>query len=77
MASEDFMHKGRQFSISSFPIGATGQFGCAIYPVGKFKGLALFEPDAVYKYGKLVHFDSEAEAIKAGKDYIRQDLLYD
>jgi len=74
---EDFAHKGRKFTLEAFPIGYTGKSGCAIYPEGQTRGMAMFEPDAVFVHGKLVHYDSDDEAIQAGKDYIRGDFLYE
>lgn len=56
-------------------MGDTGKWGCAIYPEGKPPGFALFEPDAVYRHGRLSHFDSDDEAIAAGKFHIRTDFL--
>jgi len=74
---EEFTHKGRKFTIEAFPIGDTGKWGCAIYPHGQLRGIALFEPDAVYKHGKLVDFLAPHEAISAGKSYVIGDLLRD
>jgi hypothetical protein len=72
-----FVHKDREYTIESFPIGDTGQWGCAIYPPGSIRGVALFEPDAVYANGKLVGLASDAEAIEAGRFHISAEFLRD
>lgn len=73
----EFQYKDRKFSIATFPIGNSGQWGCSIYPYGSSRGLALFEPDAVFAQGKLVGLASEEEAIEAGRSYVRSEFLRD
>ena len=43
-----------------------------LYPCLSF---ALFEPDAEYVHGRLVPFDSDRQAVAAGKAYILAEFL--
>jgi hypothetical protein len=72
---EVFVSAGREYTIEAFPIGGTGKWGCAVYPLRKSRGVALFEPDAEYVHGRLVHFDTDLEAVAGGKDYILTEFL--
>jgi hypothetical protein len=78
MAEEQFTHKGMTFDIETFPIaGKANKFGCGITRVGGTRGLVLCEPDAVKNNGRHSEFDSEAEAIFAGKAHIKTEFLKD
>ena len=72
---EVFESAGREYTIEAFPIGGTGKWGCAVYPLHQSRGVALFEPDAEYVHGRLVHFDTDHEAVAGGKAYILTEFL--
>ena len=73
--TEAFEHAGREYRIEAFPIGGTGAWGCAVYPKGQARGVALFEPDAEYTRGRLVPFATEGEAVAGGKAYLLTEFL--
>lgn len=72
---EVFEAAGREYTIEAFRIGGTGQWGCAVYPLGHARGIALFEPDAEYVHGRLVPFNTDREAVAGGKAYILAEFL--
>jgi hypothetical protein len=72
---EVFEYAGREYTIEAFPIGGTWKWGCAVYPRGQARGVALFEPDAEYVHGRLVPFDTDREAVAGGKAYILAEFL--
>jgi len=72
---EVFESAGREYTIEAFRIGETGTWGCAVYPKNQSRGVALFEPDAEYVHGRLVPFDTDRQAVAAGKAYILAEFL--
>ena len=72
---EVFESAGREYTIEAFPIGGTGKWGCAVYPLSHARGVALFEPDAEYVHGRLVHFDTDGDVVAGGKAYILAEFL--
>ena len=78
MAQQSFTHKGMDFDIETFPIdGKPNKYGCVITRVGSPQRLVLCEPDAVKQHGRISEFDSEKEAIEAGKFHITTEFLKD
>jgi len=74
----EFECKGRKFDVCAVAIG--DKWACAIYPVDEerkatARGLMICEPHAVEPHGRWVRFDSEAQAIDYGKNYIAQEFL--
>ena len=72
---EVFESAGREYTIEAFQIGDTEKWGCAVYPLGLARGIALFEPDAEFAHGRLVPFDTDRESVAGGKAYILAEFL--
>lgn len=70
-----FVFMGQRFDIEPFPVPSTKKLGCAVYPEHEIGGFALTIPHATRNPGPLAEFDSEEEAIAAGRFHVMTDFL--